>query len=144
MVLYNVGIDRVAVLIPMTQNHCLLKRAVVASHRSVFCALRAQQTVSEFSLWESIPACPRGYHIAWRQASLTTAYTGSLLPQISPMRFSLREGASPPPTIKRVPPTWRRRPASPLPGNESRWGRTLTQPSHHWVLGAVGATIPIA
>ena len=60
------------------------------------------QTVSEYSLWESIPACPRGNQIAWRQASLSTACTGPLLHQ--PKESTTHQG----------------RPASALTGNESR------------------------
>ena len=85
----------------------------------------------------NIPACQRGYQINWRHASLATAYTGSLLPQINPIGFSLREGAIPPPTKRGYHP----------PGKEDRLphclamspgeGGTPTRPQQP--LGKVGA-----
>ena len=82
----------------------------------------------------NIPACQRGYLINWRHASLATAYTGSLLPQIYPMRFSLREGAYPPPTNKKGyhPPGDEDRLPHCLAMGPSEGGAPTGPPSNHW------------
>ena len=102
----------------------------------IFMHYETTQTVSEHSLWETssqhgqnADTLPTGALPHWLLLA-----TGSLLPQIYPMRFSLREGANPPPTNKRGyhPPGDEDRLPHCLAMGPSEGGAPTVPPSNHW------------